>query len=72
MDRNQILKQVEELEKTADLLQRGVMMLKKELVDGGASSGSPRKGLISEDEKRDILLSRKRKRIEKIAKSGKK
>lgn len=72
MDVKKIFKQIEELEKTADLLQRGVMMLKKELVDGGASSSSARKGLISEDEKRDILLSRKRKRIEKIARSGKK
>lgn len=66
-----IINKLNELEKTADLLQRGVMMLKKELVDGGASSGSPRKGLISEDEKRDILLSRKRNRIKKaITKDG--
>lgn len=64
-----IRNRLDRLEAFADLMKEHVTVLKKELGDGGASTGSARKG-ISEKEKAKILAKRRKNRMKRATGEG--
>lgn len=50
---------------TLEFLSKELSALKKEFKDGGASANSARKGSLSDDEKKNIRMRLKKKRIKK-------
>jgi hypothetical protein len=58
---------LERLEAFADLIKEHVSVLKKELEGSGVSTGSVRKGLLSEKEKAKILARRQKSRMRKAS-----
>lgn len=60
MNNQAVIDSLLELEAMADLFQRGISVLKKELEDDGALSSSAPRGSISEHEKLRIAKHRKR------------
>ncbi len=63
MDNSKILDRLNEMEAHLEILQQGVTALKQELVDGGAPTGSARKGSLSQTQKTDLLAKRQKNRL---------
>ena len=67
---DRILRKVEHLKANAEMLTSQLAVLMKELEDGGASTSSPDKGVISDQERKEIMRQLKRKRMKKATGRG--
>lgn len=65
MNKEEIIKRLEAIEHYAELLHSEASVLKKELEGSGVSDSSAPRGIISEERKKKILLSRKRSRAKR-------
>lgn len=60
-----VLDKLAQLEANAQMILNSVTALKQELVDGGAPTGSARKGVLPATEKARLLAKRQQNRIKK-------
>jgi hypothetical protein len=65
MATTQILDRLAQLEANAQMILNSVTALKQELVDGGAPTGSARKGALNATERARLLAKRQKNRIKK-------
>ena len=65
MDNKKILSRISDIEAHIDLIKQHVTVLKSELADSGASNSSTRKGVISKEEKAQIIAKRRKNRLKK-------
>lgn len=63
MENSKILDRLNEMEAHLQILQSSVTALKQELVDGGAPTGSARKGALNATERARLLAKRQKNRL---------